>query len=147
MINKFALFVLLLIFLSLSCNNQFAQETKSFKTYMSDIFHEKIPQNEHTYLLIATFRCSGCVENALMKISQKTNVGSENSITILTFDSSLIPDTLKNKVKVLLDKDAGYENIGIPIANIALIKSSKGKVDKIMMINLDDTDKIVDEDF
>jgi hypothetical protein len=59
----------------------------------------------------------------------------------------LIPDTLKAKVKVLLDKETKYENIGIPIANIALIKTSKGKIDKIRIINLDETDQIVKDEF
>jgi hypothetical protein len=114
---------------------------------MNDIFHEKLSENDHTYLLLATFRCSGCVENALMKISQKLNKRSGEKITILTSDLSLVPDNLRKKVKVLLDKDTGYENIGIPMANIAMIKTSKGKIVKIQMINLDDTDKIVNEEF
>ena len=130
-----------------SCDTKFANETNYFQKYMNDIFHEKLSENDHIYLLIATFRCSGCVENALTKIYIKAKKGSGENITILTSNLSLIPDNLRKKVKVLIDKDAGYENIGIPMANMAMIKSSNGKIVKIMMINLDDTDKIVKEEF
>jgi len=145
--SKIISLALLFTLLFSSCNHKFAVETKSFQKYLGNSFHEKIPNDEHSYLLIATFRCSGCVENALLKISGKINANSINKITILTFDSSLLPDTLKGKIKVLLDKEAGYENIGISIANIALVKTSKGKIDKIRIINLDETDKIVEEEF
>jgi hypothetical protein len=89
----------------------------------------------------------GSTVNALIKISQKLNKGSVEKITILTSDLSFVPDNVRKNVKVLVDKDTGYENIGIPMANIAMIKSSKGKIVKIQMINLDDTDKIVNEEF
>ena len=147
MINKYFLFSTLLMLIFLSCSNKFANETNSLKNYLSDTFHEKIPDAEHTYLLIATFRCSGCVENALQKISDKIRIDPNSNITIVSYDVSLIPDTLKAKVKVLLDTETMYENIGIPIANIALIKTSNGKIDKIEMINLDNADEIINEEF
>ena len=147
MTNKYFLFSTLLMLISPSCSYKFANETIIFQKYLDTVSHEKIPQNEHTYLLIATLRCSGCVENALMKISQKINKESQTNITLLTSNLSLVPESLGNKVKVLLDKDAGYEKLGIPIANTAMIKTFKGKIVKIRMINLDDTDKIVDEEF
>jgi hypothetical protein len=137
------------LFLSglMACSNKYKIETVAFQKYLSSDFHEKIPEVEHTYLLIATFRCSGCVENSLAKIREKINTHSKDQITILTFDPSLIPANLQDRVKILLDRDTGYENIGISIANLALIKSNKGKIDKIRMINLDNTDKIVEEEF
>jgi hypothetical protein len=139
--------VCLAFFSLLSCNTPYTKETENLKCYLSDNFQERIPGEKHTYLLIATFRCSGCVENALQKISDKIKIGPNSHITILSYDVSLIPDTLKAKVKVLLDKETKYENIGIPIANIALIKTSKGKIDKIRIINLDETDQIVKDEF
>lgn len=145
--NKHIFCVALFFLLFPSCRNQFADETSNFQKYLGDTFQEKIPESNHTFLLISSFRCSGCVENALFKISRKTDKNSTNKITILTFDSSLIPDTLRSNFKILSDNKTGYEKIGISIANIALIKTSEGKIDKIRIINLDETDQIVKDEF
>lgn len=138
--------VFLFSILSQSCTNKYSEETKSFQKYLSDVFNEKIPESKHIYLLIAQFRCSGCVEQSLLKIAGKISNRENPEVTVLTFDTKLVPDTLSKQVKVLLDKNSGYETIQ-SIANIALIKTERGKIIEIKIINLDDTDKIIEEEF
>ncbi len=146
--NKHYLFFLLFIsFLILSCNHRNENKTKTFNRYLINNFHEKIPDNEHIYLLISTFRCYGCTQKILFEISEKVQNGEKNSITILTYDLNIVPQDLQRKVKVLLDKNAQYEHIGLSIANIALLKTNKGKIMTIQMINLDKIDSIVKKYF
>lgn len=137
----------LLIFLLPSCNNRYVHETIGFQNYLKEKFDENLPVNEHTFLLISQFACLGCIESALLKISEKTNLNSKYKITIITYDTLLIPNSLKYNTKILLDTKSSYENVGLSIANIALLKTSKGKIDKIEMINLDNADKIINEEF
>ena len=129
-----------------SCTTKYSDETISFQNYLGEVFHEKIPENKHVYLLIAQFRCAGCVEQSLGKIADKISKGLNSEVTIITYDNSIVPFALTRKVKVLLDKNAGYEAI-LSIANIALIKTENGKINAIEMINLDNSDKIIEEEF
>jgi len=134
-------------FLLLSCNERYVNETKDFNKYLTDNYQEKIPINEHIYLLICTFNCSGCVQKTLLKISGKVKNNKCHSITILTYDLNKIPYSLKSKVNVLFDKNAQYENIGLSVANIALVKTNKRKIVTIQIINFDKIDKIVNSNF
>ena len=67
-------------------------------------------------------------------------------MSIITYNEKLIPVSLTRKVEVLLDKNSGYETIQ-SIANIALIKTDRGKILTIKMMNLDDSDQIIKEEF
>lgn len=138
--------VILISLLSHSCADKYSNETKLFQKYLGEVFHEKMPENKHIYLLIAQFRCAGCVEQTLGKIAGKVTRMSKPEVTVITYDSNLIPVSLTKNVQVLLDKDSGYEAIQ-SIANIALIKTENGKILTVKMINLDDSDKIIEEEF
>lgn len=138
--------VLFLSFFMQSCTTKYSDETRTFQKYLGEVFREKIPENKNVYLLIAQFRCAGCVEQSLGKIADKISKGLNSEVTIITYDASLVPFSLSRNVRVLVDKNAGYETIQ-SIANIALIKTEKGKINTIKMINLDDSDKIIEEEF
>lgn len=138
------MFIFILI---LSCNNRNEKETKAFQEYLTSNFKKQIPEDEHIYLLISRFNCAGCVQRIFFEISGKLKNRENHSITILTYDLNLVPENLKNKVTILLDKNAQYENIGLSIANVALIKTNKGKFNSMQIINLDKIETIVNKEF
>lgn len=145
--NKLVLSILLFSFFLISCN-RFRHETAGFNQYLSYTFHETIPEAEHTFLLLSSYGCPGCVEKTFLSISEKIKDQPKNKeITILTYDVSLVPTSLSQTVKVQLDANQGYENVGIPIANLAMVKTKNGKIVKIQMINLDNMDMILNEEF
>ena len=139
------LFLLCSILLQ-SCTNKYSEQTRSFQQYLGSVFHEKIPENQHIYLLIAQFRCEGCVERTLDKLADKLSKNPKTGVSIITYNEKLIPVSLTRKVEVLLDKNSGYETIQ-SIANIAFIKTDRGKILSIKMMNLDDSDQIIEEEF
>lgn len=144
--NKYIPAFLILLFLY-ACNDAYFNETRCFNQYLNKRFQSKIPIDEHTFLLVATFRCSGCVQNSLLSISEKINENSVNSTTIITSDTVLIPNSIREKIVILLDENKEYENIGIPIANLALFKTKKGKIIEIRILNLDNSEQIINEEF
>ena len=146
--NKYNLLFLIFIFiLILSCNNRNEKETKSFQEYLTSNFKKQIPEEQHIYLLISRFNCAGCVQKIFFEISGKLKNKEIHSITILTYDLNLVPENLKNKITVLLDENAQYENIGLSIANVALIKTNKRKINSIQIINLNKITTIVNNEF
>jgi hypothetical protein len=144
--NKPILFILFLSMNFLSCNNSFNSATNSFNNYLNSHFHENIPNEEHIYLLISTFKCSGCVENSLNIISGKIYNQSGTNITILTYDSTIVPESLKKKVEILVDNNADYEKTGIEMANILLIKTHHSIITRMLIIDLDNSEEIINDE-
>ncbi|MDO9258034.1 MAG: hypothetical protein Q7U54_21150 [Bacteroidales bacterium] len=144
--NKIFLFVFFISFFSQSCNDRYRNETISFQNYLSNTFKQKIPEVEHIYLLVSRFGCPNCIDQALIKISEKTVNKQEIGITIVTYDTTLVSKTFIKRAKILFDNNAEYETI-LPIANLALIKTERGKISKIKILNLDEMEKIIGEEF
>lgn len=140
-------FLILCIFLVGSCSDNKSIQNDSFREYLESNFREKIPDKEHIYILVSKFGCSGCVTNSLEKITSKISLKSNKSVTVLTFDGSIIPHDLQMKVPILIDSLDKYENLGFSIANITLIKTTNKKINQVRILNLDDMDQIINEEF
>ncbi|OQX82272.1 MAG: hypothetical protein B6D64_00895 [Bacteroidetes bacterium 4484_276] len=146
--NKFSLVPLVLFtLLILSCDNKYLNETNVFNNYLNDNFHEKIPNDEHKYLLVGEFKCNGCVEKTFLEINKNVKDEKFNSVTIITYDLLIVPDSIENRTKVLLDENAMFERIGLSIANVTLVKTNNSKIVKIKVINLNEIEKVVYEEF
>ncbi len=136
--NRVYFFVIIIFaYLLTSCNHRYKVETNAFQGYLLETFNEKIPSESHEYILISQFQCSGCVQRTLIDISNKFNGKQNDSITVITFDLDKVPEILKKKVTVLLDEDAKYEHF-LSIANVAIVKTNRGQIIDIKIINLDD---------
>lgn len=147
MFKKHLIPVILISILLQSCHYELDNETTVFDNYLENNYKERIPANDHTYLLICRLSCYGCVLKALAQISAKVKNDRSKEITVLTYDISIVPEPLNGRVTMLLDTDCLYENIGLPIANLALIKSNRGEITKIRILNFDEIDIIVNEEF
>ena len=117
--------VLLCSILLQSCTSKYSVQTRSFQQYLGSVFHDKIPENQHIYLLIAQFRCEGCVERTLDKLADKLSKNPKTGVSIITYNEKLIPVSLTRKVEVLQNKNSWYET-NKSIAHIALINISNG---------------------
>jgi hypothetical protein len=113
-----------------------------FNNYLNDQYQETIPNENHTYLLISGFHCSGCLQKIFTDIYGKVHPEYFDSLTILTYDFSLIPSNIRKQSKILFDKDAVYENIGLSIANVTVIETINGGIKNIRVINLDDIEDL-----
>lgn len=137
--NKYCLIIIVcLLILIQSCNSHFNYETEVFNKYLMDQYQETIPYDNHTYLLISGFHCSGCLQKIFTDIYGKASPKYFDSLTILTYDLTLVPNNVRKQAKILFDKDAVYENIGLSIANVTVIETINGGVKNIRVINLDD---------
>ncbi len=136
--NRVYFFISIFFISSLiSCNNRYKDETNAFQSYLLENFNEKIPSDSHEYVLLSQFYCAGCVQRILIDISNKLKNSHNDSITVITYDLKKVPQNLKKKVTVLLDKNARYEHI-FSIANVAIVKTNNGQVMDVKIINLDD---------
>ncbi len=135
--NKLYFGFIIFILSITSCNSRYKKETDKFNYYLLNMFGENIPQSRMDYILIGQFNCAGCVQRILIDISNKLKNENNDSITVITFDLDKVPYNLKEKVKVLLDENAKYENI-FSIANVAIVKTNRGKIMDVKIINLDD---------
>jgi hypothetical protein len=139
-------FTLLAIMLISSCNTKFHEQSDAFNSYLLNQFHEKIPSAKHTYVVHSQFGCYGCVKQTFSLIDKLITKNQVDFISILTYDSTFLIGSLKNNCKVLFDKNAKYEQIGLDIANITLIKTLDGNIIEMEVISLNDIeDKIKDE--
>jgi hypothetical protein len=130
----------------LSCNTKFHEQSDAFNSYLLSQFHEKIPSAKHTYVIHSQFGCYGCVKQTFTQIDKLITKNQIDLISILTYDSTFLIGSLKNKCKVLFDKNAKYEQIGLDIANITFVKTFDGEIIEMVVISLNDVDgKINDE--
>jgi len=136
--KSYLIIIAFFIFLIQFCNPHTDYETKVFETYLMDQFTETIPNNNHTYLIVSEFHCSGCLQKIFTDIYGKVRLEYFDSLTILTYDSTLIPEHIRKHAKVLLDKDVAYEYIGLSIANVTVVRTKNCSIKSIEVINLDD---------
>ncbi len=136
--NKLYFGFIIFILSLTSCNSRYQKETNAFQSYLHETFNENIPSDDsHKYILIAQFNCAGCVQRILIDISNNLKNRKNDSITLITYNMDKVPYNLMKKIKVLVDEDAKYENI-FSIANIAIVKTNRGQIKDVKIINLDD---------
>lgn len=136
--NKFVIgFFLIFILFASACSVKYENETLMFNKYLRETFDREIPVDIHTFLVESTFKCSGCVDKTYKKMSIQVNQNHPNSFTIITCDNNHVPKNLKNLITVLIDKNAKYESLGIPLANITIIETQENRIKSIRSIQLD----------
>ncbi len=146
--NKWnVVYLLLLVFTMISCNQEFSQETESFENYLKTTFDKDYKAAPHYYLIVSQFRCHACVIKTLDEIATRVNHTNANSFTILTFDFQIIPDEIRSKIEILSDSEEGYESLGISLANLTIVKTDNYKIRKITVVNLDEIQDIVSDIF
>jgi hypothetical protein len=120
----------------------FYKESQSFNTYLLNSFNCGIPENEHVFILHGKFGCRGCVQRMFFELDKQISINQYENISILTYDTLFIEECVRKIVNLLFDESGNYEKIGINIANLAFIKTRKGKIYQIKILNNDEIDEI-----
>lgn len=147
MIRKFASYFLAFTLLLTSCNQEFSQESKSFEKYLETKFDQNFRADLHYYLIVSQIRCNSCVIKTLDEIAKRVDDSNSDSFTILTNDSLLIPGEMRNKVNLLYDPYAEYEQTNISLANLTIVKTNNSQIQKIKVVNLDEIHDVVNREF
>lgn len=147
MIRQFASYFLAFTLLLTSCNQKFSLESESFEKYLETKFGQNIKADSHYYLIVSQIRCNSCVIKTLDEIAKRVNKTNCDSFTILTNDSLLIPGEMRNKVNLLYDSYAEYDQINMPLANLTIVKTNNSQIQKIKVVNLNEIHDVVNREF
>lgn len=134
------IFICLSIFYSCSdLRDKSGRQTEIFTNYLTENFDEKISEELQYYVLISNFRCIGCVEKNLLELTEFINASNSNHFTFITSDMNVFPESLRTKVKILLDKNNKFDYLNLDIANLTLIETMAGEITFIKSFNLEDS--------
>jgi hypothetical protein len=139
-------YLLITIFISISISfscsdlkNKSEKQTEIFTDYLKENFNENISNELQYYFLISNYRCVGCVEKNLLELTEFINAGNSNHFTFITSDMNVFPDSLRTKVKILLDKNNKFDYLNLDIANLTLIETFGGEITFIKCFNPEDS--------
>jgi uncharacterized protein YjfI (DUF2170 family) len=133
----FSLFVI-------SCSSALQNQTTEFNSYLSRQFNSTIPESDHVYILQSKFGCQECIRQVYQMIEEMISDASvqRQTISILTYDTSFLTETLINECRIHFDKNAEYEYLGLETANITLIKTSKRMIIDTWIIPKDEIESV-----
>jgi len=131
-------FVLLLF----SCDRSYNVETKGLNNLLQD-FNTSISNQNHLYILIPTFSCLACVQQALNNLSDLLVEKDKPKVTIIyqKIDINLKP--FFKKAFVYPDVNNSIDKLPFSIANLTFIKTYKEKIYEIQFVNVENVDQII----
>lgn len=118
------------------------QTTTVFSYYLKTAFGDSIRNEKHTYVLIPKMGCKGCREDALRELQLQIVRSGKKNITCIFSPAVNLADTLLNPGNLLVDTSELIDKINLPISNIAILKTERGKVISLQSIRSETTDSI-----
>jgi len=122
-----------------SCNGD-AKETEQLNEVLLG-YDNPIPYDSHIYILRSNFSCKGCVQSVFLKIDSILEA-SENKITIVSSNKSLIPKSLLSKVEFLEDSLCLVDKVFYDAANVIIIETNHSKIVNFERLNEGNDKKI-----
>jgi hypothetical protein len=141
--KSFSLFCLFI--LAIACQskqNPPDQKTAVFSYYLETAFADSIPDNSHTYIMIPSIGCKGCRIDALSVLHKEIIKSNAKNVTYIISPSVNLTDSLINPCEFMVDKSGLIDRINLPISNIAILKTEKGKLISLVSIRSEMIDSI-----
>jgi hypothetical protein len=140
--------IFIIVLLAISCRNDKSEKTKIFSDYLSSTFSLSIPNDEHYFVLLPERVCAGCVFNSQIELNDYLNVHSEmiDKITFIYSDIQVANTDLIQRLQSFYDEQHNLDN-KIPaytfgIGNLTIVKTKKGKVRQVTIIDIGQLNKI-----
>lgn len=127
----------MLLLVAIGCNKELG-ETKVFSSYLRERYKAEIPKKRHAFIVFPTSGCQGCKEYALDYFSSR----HFENVTIIcgTKQAQVIGTTNA----VLIDKDAEIGSLNLNTQNVAIIWTEDKKVDRIIPLQSDNIDSLLE---
>ncbi|HET6992532.1 MAG TPA: hypothetical protein VFJ43_14460 [Bacteroidia bacterium] len=141
-----SIFLLCLFTLTIACNqpkqNPPDRNTEVFAYYLKTAFGDSIRNEKHIYIMIPAIGCKGCRTDALVVLHNEIIKSGEKNATYILSPSVNLADSLIRPCRFLIDSSGLIDRINLPISNIAILKTSNGKVISLVSIRSEITDSI-----
>jgi hypothetical protein len=126
-----------LIFIYGCTPNKFKQDktTRIFSNYINKEFNIQLDEKLHYFILLPKFGCHGCIKESIGELNNIITETNKNNIIIITTNLDEFSDSLKSRIKILVDTSGKLDNLNLPIANLTLVESQDEKVNYIKSIN------------
>jgi hypothetical protein len=135
-----------LLFFAMSCGEikePPADKTSTvFSYYLKEAFRDSIKQEKETYILIPKVGCKGCREDALNVLQQEAKKSGIKKLTFIISPTVTLPENFSQSAIVLVDNSDLIDRINLPVSNIAILKTEKGRVISLVSIRSETTDSI-----
>ena len=116
--------------------------TTVFSYYLKTAFGDSIRNEKHTYVLVPITGCKGCRSDALILLHDEILKSGEKDLTYIFSPALQAADSLAKPCKLLIDTSALIDRINLPISNITIVKTEKGKVISLVSIRGEMMDSI-----
>jgi hypothetical protein len=113
-----------------------------FSYYLKEAFRDSIKQEKETYILVPKVGCKGCREDALHVLQKEAEKSGIKNLTFIISPSVTLPGDFSQSAIVLVDTSDLIDRINLPVSNIAILKTEKGKVISLVSIRSETTDSI-----
>jgi len=136
---------LILIVLLCSCSNSADYKTVGFDKMLVD-FNSQIPKEYHIYFVIPKFSCHGCLQRTLIEINKYLLPRDRTNITFISGIDNLSLNDFREKSAIMYDNKGLIEQLPFEMANLTIIKTKKHRVIDIIPVNLDEIEKLINNE-
>lgn len=112
-----------------SLGQSYDRKTQVFAEYLDEELKLRIPDDPHYFLIVLKNGCQGVIESALIHIDNSFN--GKKGVSIIT-SNKLLTNEYFSDSEVEIHFDRAIDVINLPIYNVSLIKTSKGRVNYIL---------------
>jgi hypothetical protein len=136
---------LILVLFLCSCLNSADYKTVGFNKMLVN-FNSQIPEEYHIYFVIPKFSCHGCLQRTLIEINKYSLPRDRTNITFICGVDTLSLDDFREKSEIMYDNKGLIEQLPFELANLTIIKTKKYRVIDVIPVNLDQIEKLINNE-
>ena len=138
------LLVLLVVIIACSHPQQRDQRSQVFAYYLRKAFGDSVPEQKHTWILVPENGCKGCRQSELALLHEALRTTGVQELEYVFSPDVPVPVTLVRPAGFRIDQKGFIDKINLPVSNITIIQTEKGRVVKLHEVSAERMDSIAE---